>query len=249
MRNAYSPVLISVLRNIPLKFDCLCVKGAFSTRSGEKNKEVLSPHVLQYIHDIFKWVLFPLQTPLEASGSKSASLKSTTSSVPTTGTSAKLLTVYVPDSQKSHLVTKNVPLRNEAAKVRDVCVLMTHILNLSDPADFALFSIVDGKGKSLMHLRAFRKKQLKGAGHKPFVLSLLQKHFCKKMSSLSWLWTTLGYEAVIFVPLLSKGGMHKMPGPPELELTCPYSSSNELWNTFEFSMIFSRGDFKVVPTL
>lgn len=62
-----------------------------------------------------------------------------------------MLTVYIPNSQKSNLVTKNVPLRNDGAKVKDVRGLLAHMLNVSDPTEFALFSIVDGKGEFPTH--------------------------------------------------------------------------------------------------
>ena len=44
-------------------------------------------------------------------------------------------------------MTKNVPLRNDTAKVKDVCTLLAHMMAISNHADHALFSIVDGKGK------------------------------------------------------------------------------------------------------
>ena len=43
-------------------------------------------------------------------------------------------------------MTKNVPLRNDTAKVKDVCTLLAHMMAISNHADHALFSIVDGKG-------------------------------------------------------------------------------------------------------
>ena len=46
-------------------------------------------------------------------------------------------------------MTKNVPLRNDTAKVKDVCTLLAHMMAISNHADHALFSIVDGKGKIL----------------------------------------------------------------------------------------------------
>ena len=49
-------------------------------------------------------------------------------------------------------MTKNVPLRNDTAKVKDVCTLLAHMMAISNHADHALFSIVDGKGKILEQL-------------------------------------------------------------------------------------------------
>ena len=75
----------------------------------------------------------------------SASLKSGSSTTSGGGTTY-VLTVYIPNNESSNLVTKNVPLRNDAAKVKDVCALLVHLLSTSNPTDHALFSIVDGQG-------------------------------------------------------------------------------------------------------
>ena len=83
------------------------------------------------------------QDPTE---NNSSSLKSSTSTASGTASSV-LLTVYIPNSESSNIVTKNVPLRNDTAKVKDVCTLLAHMMAISNHADHALFSIVDGKGK------------------------------------------------------------------------------------------------------
>ena len=68
------------------------------------------------------------------------------------------LTVYIiPESGKNHLVSKSVPLRNDSAKVKDICALLTHMVGVSNPSDYGLYSIIDGEGKSCS--RAF------GLGH------------------------------------------------------------------------------------
>ena len=59
------------------------------------------------------------------------------------------LTVYIiPESGKNHLVSKSVPLRNDSAKVKDICALLTHMVGVSNPSDYGLYSIIDGEGKS-----------------------------------------------------------------------------------------------------
>ena len=59
-----------------------------------------------------------------------------------------MLTVYViPESGKNHLVSKNVPLRNDSAKAKEICTLLTHMVGVSNPSDYGLYSIVDGEGK------------------------------------------------------------------------------------------------------
>ena len=58
-----------------------------------------------------------------------------------------MLTVYViPESGKNHLVSKNVPLRNDSAKAKEICALLTHMVGVSNPTDYGLYSIVDGEG-------------------------------------------------------------------------------------------------------
>ena len=58
------------------------------------------------------------------------------------------LTVYIiPESGKNHLVSKSVPLRNDSAKVKDICALLTHMVGVSNPSDYGLYSIIDGEGK------------------------------------------------------------------------------------------------------
>lgn len=59
-----------------------------------------------------------------------------------------MLTVTIPQSDSSSLVTKNVPLRNDTAKVKDICTVLGHMCSISNPSEFTLFSIVDGKGKN-----------------------------------------------------------------------------------------------------
>ena len=80
-----------------------------------------------------------------ASGT-SSSLKSSSSTTSGNGTaSSVMLTVTIPNNDS--LVSKNVPLRNDTAKVKDVCTLLTHMLAISSPNEYTLFSIVDGKGE------------------------------------------------------------------------------------------------------
>jgi len=81
---------------------------------------------------------------LDPTENNSSSLKSSTSTASGTASSV-LLTVYIPNSESSNIVTKNVPLRNDTAKVKDVCTLLAHMMAISNHADHALFSIVDGK--------------------------------------------------------------------------------------------------------
>ena len=60
-----------------------------------------------------------------------------------------MLTVYViPESGKNHLVSKNVPLRNDSAKAKEICTLLTHMVGVSNPSDYGLYSIVDGEGEN-----------------------------------------------------------------------------------------------------
>jgi len=76
----------------------------------------------------------------------SASLKSSSS----TTSSTMMLTVYViPESGKNHLVSKNVPLRNDSAKAKEICALLTHMVGVSNPTDYGLYSIVDGEESQL----------------------------------------------------------------------------------------------------
>lgn len=57
-----------------------------------------------------------------------------------------MLTVTIPQSESSSLVTKNVPLRNDTAKVKEICTVLGHMCSISNPSEFTLFSIVDGQG-------------------------------------------------------------------------------------------------------
>ena len=54
------------------------------------------------------------------------------------------MTVYVPDHNT--LVSKNVPLRNDSGKVKEVESLLAHMLAVANPSDHALYSIIDGQG-------------------------------------------------------------------------------------------------------
>ena len=66
------------------------------------------------------------------------------------------LTVYIiPESGKNHLVSKSVPLRNDSAKVKDICALLTHMVGVSNPSDYGLYSIIDGEGKSCLRAYIF----------------------------------------------------------------------------------------------
>ena len=55
-----------------------------------------------------------------------------------------MLTVYVPEHNT--LVSKNVPLRNDSGKVKEVESLLAHMLAVANPSDHALYSVIDGQG-------------------------------------------------------------------------------------------------------
>ena len=80
-----------------------------------------------------------------------ASLKSSSSTASGATCSSTMLSVTIPsqESKSGHFVTKNVPLRNDSAKVKDVCAVLAHMLAIPNPIDYTLFSIVDGKGIGL----------------------------------------------------------------------------------------------------
>jgi len=80
-----------------------------------------------------------------------ASLKSSSSTASGATCSSTMLSVTIPsqESKSGHFVTKNVPLRNDSAKVKDVCAVLAHMLAIPNPIDYTLFSIVDGKEAAL----------------------------------------------------------------------------------------------------
>ena len=86
------------------------------------------------------YVSFPFQ---EHQANNTSSLKSCNSSI-SQNSSSPILTVYIPE--QNTLASKNVPLRNENGKVKDVESLLTHMMAVANPSDHALYSIIDGQG-------------------------------------------------------------------------------------------------------
>ena len=91
-------------------------------------------------HWSIMYVSFPFQ---EHQANNTSSLKSCNSSI-SQNSSSPILTVYIPE--QNTLASKNVPLRNENGKVKDVESLLTHMMAVANPSDHALYSIIDGQG-------------------------------------------------------------------------------------------------------
>jgi len=59
-----------------------------------------------------------------------------------------VLKVVVPDETNGSLLTKTLPVRPHMT-TRDVCKIIAHKLRITNPQDYSLFKLIDGKGNIL----------------------------------------------------------------------------------------------------
>jgi len=57
--------------------------------------------------------------------------------------------VHIPDEYNGSIQTKTIPVRPHTT-TRDVCRIIAHKSQITNPMDYGLFTLVDGEGKYLI---------------------------------------------------------------------------------------------------